>query len=309
MQVILGAGGAISDSLCAALHASQLPVRLVSRRAEPSRFGSSVSADLVTGAGLPGVLKDAETAYLLVGLPYKTRYWQEHWPPMVRRIIDACAAQGTNLVFLDNIYMLSEASMPAMTETSPMQPSSRKGKIRAAVDQLILDAMAGGRIKACIARSADFYGYMSPNKSLLLDLVIRRMCAGKRPQWMYTTARKHAFSYTPDIGRALAILGQSDRAWGEIWNVPTAPALTLEAIIGLLNEELGTALEAQVMSEGLMKLLRLFIPALAEMKELKYQLTSDYVLDSSKFETAFTFRPTPMREGLRQVIAEIRQNG
>jgi len=107
----------------------------------------------------------------------------------------------------------------------------------------------------------------------------------------------------------MAVLGQSDRSWGEIWHLPTAPALTLRELIGLLNQELGTTLKSQVLPEGMMKLLRLFIPALAEMKELRYQLTSDYTLDSSKFEQAFQVNPTPMAEGLKQVITDIRQKG
>jgi len=41
------------------------------------------------------------------------------------------------------------------------------------------------------------------------------------------------------------------------------------------------------------------------MKELKYQLVQDYVLDSSKFEKAFSFTPTTMEEGLETVIDHI----
>lgn len=309
MHVILGAGGAISDNLCACLQSDHQEIRLVSRRATPSIYGECFSADLISGEGLETALRHAETAYLLVGLPYQLSYWRAHWPALVKKVIDACAAQGTKLVFLDNIYMLSKETMSHMTESSATDPSSEKGKVRLAVDRLILEAMSSGRLQACIARSADFYGYMQPNKSLLLDLVIRKMVQGKKPQWMYTIDRKHSFSYTPDIGRALATLGQSPKSWGEIWNVPTAPAMTLSDIIRFLNQQLGHSLKAQVMGEGMLTLIRLFIPALAEMKELKYQLTSDYILDSSKFEQAFGIKPTPMEQGLTAVIQQIRQEG
>jgi nucleoside-diphosphate-sugar epimerase len=306
MHVILGAGGAISDSLCAELRSGGIPLTLVSRRASPSAFGRSVSADLLQAGSLNEVLERAETAYLLAGLPYKLSVWQQQWPTLVRNVVESCAQTSTKLVFLDNIYMLSDGSMPHMTESSPMEPSSGKGRVRVEVDRIILEAASAGRISACIARSADFYGYIQPNKSMLLDLVLRKMALGKRPMWFYTVDRKHAFSYVPDIGRALALLGSSDTAWGKIWNVPTAPAKSLAEIIALVNEWQGTTLRPVVTGEFMTAILRLFIPPLAEMKELKYQLVQDYVLDSSVFEAAFPYTATPMETGLKQVLEQIR---
>jgi nucleoside-diphosphate-sugar epimerase len=306
MHVILGAGGAISGGLCEALRTKSIPLTLVSRRASPSSFGRSVSADLLKAGTLNPLLEHADTAYLLVGLPYKSAVWQEQWPALVRNVTESCAQTGTKLVFLDNIYMLSDDSMPHMTESSPMAPSSVKGRVRAEVDRIILEADAAGRIRACIARSADFYGYMQPNKSLLLDLVLRKMATGKRPMWFYTIERKHAFSYMPDICRALALLGCSSEAWGKIWNVPTAPAMTLAEIIAMVNHLQGSRLKPMVTGEFMTAILRMFIPALAEMKELKYQMVKDYVLDSSAFEKAFACSPTPMETGLKQVLEQMR---
>jgi nucleoside-diphosphate-sugar epimerase len=195
-----------------------------------------------------------------------------------------------------------------MTESCSIQPSSQKGQVRAQVDHLLLEAASSGKIQACIARSADFYGYMQPYKSLLLDLVIRKMATGKKPQWFYTVEKKHSFSYVPDIGRALAMLGTSKESWNQVWNVPTAPAMTLKEIIGMINRIQGSALRPMVTNEFMTSILRLFIPALAEMKELKYQLVQDYVLHSAKFEQAFSFKPTSMEDGLRKILLQVKSN-
>jgi nucleoside-diphosphate-sugar epimerase len=251
-------------------------------------------------------VKGCETAYVLVGLEYKLAIWRQTWPKLMRNVIKTCSHSGARLVFLDNIYMLSDGSMPHMTEDSPMEPPSEKGKIRAEVDRIILDAVKAGSIQACIARAADFYGYMTPYKSLLLDLVIRKMAVGKKPQWFYTISKKHAFTYVPDLAKGLLLLGKDPAAMNQVWNMPTAPALTLDEIISTLNLELGTRLKPAVYSESVMKLVRLFIPALKEMKELKYQMVQDYVLDSSKFESHFSFTPKSMQEGLREVLRQIK---
>jgi nucleoside-diphosphate-sugar epimerase len=309
MHVILGAGGAISQSLAEALKEKKESIRFVSRRGIPSPDGESVAADLTDSAALRAVLKGAQTAYLLVGFPYKTSVWQQQWPALMREVVSACSETGCPLVFLDNIYMLSDQCMPRMTESCSIQPSSQKGKVRAEVDHILLEAASAGTIQACIARSADFYGYMQPYKSLLLDLVIRKMVAGKKPQWFYTVDKKHSFSYVPDIGRALAILGTSEASWNQVWNVPTAPAMTLAEIIDMINRIQGSSLKPMVTNEFLTSILRLFIPALAEMKELKYQLVQDYVLPSAKFEHAFSFKPTSMEDGLRKTLLHIKTNG
>jgi nucleoside-diphosphate-sugar epimerase len=139
-------------------------------------------------------------------------------------------------------------------------------------------------------------------------MVIKKMTIGKMPQWFYTVDKKHSFSYIPDIAETLHILGTSDKSWGQIWNVPTAPAMTLAEIISMINHLVHKNLKPQVMNEFMTSILRLFIPALAEMKELKYQLVQDYVLDSSKFEKAFSFTPTTLEEGLETVIDHIHRN-
>ena len=309
MHAILGAGGAISESLAHILSEQDIAVRQVARHGRHYTYGTGMNADITKSEGALKAVDGAEVAYMVVGLPYKLSVWESTWAPMMQHVVNACIRSGTKLVFLDNIYMLSDDSMTHMTESSPMTPSSKKGKVRANVDRIMLEAMASGKLQGCIARSADFYGYTSANKSLLFDMVIRKMVHGKMPQWFYSVDKKHSFSYIPDIGKALHILGASDKSWNQVWNVPTAPAMTIAEIITLTNHLLHKHLKPQVMNEFMTSILRLFIPPLAEMKELKYQLTQDYVFDSSKFEQAFSFTPTTMEEGLETVIDHIHKKG
>jgi nucleoside-diphosphate-sugar epimerase len=309
MHAILGAGGAIGESLTHILAEHNIPTRQVARRNRHYTHGTSFPADITSAEGALRAVDGAEIAYMVVGLPYKRSVWESTWPPMMEHVVNACSKTGTKLIFLDNIYMLSNDSVPHMTESSPLNPSSKKGAVRKQVDQILLDAMEGGRLHACIARSADFYGYTSPHKSLLLDLVIRRMTHGKSPQWFQTIDKKHSFSYIPDVAASLFMLAGAEKSWGQVWNVPTAPAMTLSTIIDLLNHLLHKKLQPQVMGNFMTSVLRLFIPALAEMKELEYQLIQDYVFDSHKFEEAFSFRPTSMEEGLETTIDHIRKSG
>jgi len=306
MHAILGAGGAVSPALAETLKHHHIPVRLVSRRAQPSHIGEPFSADLTIASDIRKAIEGCEMVYLTVGLPYRLPTWQAQWRPLMQNVVHACMDMGTPLIFVDNIYMLSDNAIPHMKEDSPMNASSEKGKIRADVDHIVLRAIESGKLKAIIARAADFYGFLPPNKSILLDLVINRMAKGKSPQWFYTIEKKHSFTYIPDIAQALYLMSTRSDAFNRIWNLPTARALTLRELIDITNRHLGTDLRPQVMNEFLMKILRLFIPELKEMKELNYQVVQDYYLDSTAFENFFGFRPTSYDDGIGEILKRIK---
>ncbi len=306
MHAIIGAGGTVSPDLTKVLAGNSVPLRQVARTVRKYEYGTSLSADLMNPGEALKAVDGCEVAYLTVGLPYKTSVWEAQWRVLMQNVVNACIQTGTKLVFIDNIYMISDDSIPHITETSPMIPSSKKGKIRADVDNILLRAVNEGKLQGIIARSADFYGMMPARKSLLLDLVISRMVNGKNPQWFYTIEKKHSFTYMPDIAKALYLLGTNKEANNQVWNLPTAPALTLAEIIALLNNILSTSKKPQVMGEFMMTFLRLAVPAINEMKELKYQMLQEYWLDSSRFENFFNVKPTSMEQGMREVVARLR---
>jgi nucleoside-diphosphate-sugar epimerase len=306
MHAILGAGGAVSPALAESLTRHHIPVRLVSRTASPAEFGTPFKADISTAEGARKAVEGCEVAYLTVGLPYKLSVWEQQWPPLMQSVVNACMATGTKLIFVDNIYMLSDASISHIKEDSPMQPSSKKGKIRADLDRIILNGISSGKLQAIIARSADFYGHMPPFKSLLLDLVITRMAKGKSPQWFYTVDKKHSFTYIPDIAESLYLMTTRPDSFNRVWNLPTAKPMKLIELIDITNRYLGTDRKPMVMNEWMMKLVRLFVPALKEMQELKYQMVQDYWLDSTAFETFFDVEPTSYDKGIGEILKKIR---
>jgi nucleoside-diphosphate-sugar epimerase len=305
MHAILGSGGAVSPALAELLTNHQIPVRLVSRSAPASPFGNPFAADIMDPTQVRKAIEGCELAYLTVGLPYKLSVWEKQWRPLMQNVVDACSAMGTKLIFMDNIYMLGDNSIPHMKEDSPLNPSSKKGKIRADVDRIVLKGIESGKLQAIIARSADFYGYMAANKSILLDLVIKRMAKGSSPQWMYTVDQKHSFTYIPDIAQALYLMASRSDAFNRIWNLPTAKPVTVRELIDITNRHLGKDMKPQILSEFFISILGLFIPALKEMKELKYQMVQDYWLDSTAFENFFNYKPTSYDEGIGQILKEL----
>ena len=81
MQTILGAGGTIANELAKALSEFTNQIRLVSRQPKPvNETDQLVVADLTDAQATEQAVKGSEVVYLTVGLPYRTKIWQKHWP-------------------------------------------------------------------------------------------------------------------------------------------------------------------------------------------------------------------------------------
>ena len=180
MQTILGAGGVIGIELAKALKKYTDDIRLVSRH--PNKVNETdqiLSADLTDPAETAVAIRGAEIVYLTVGLPYRTKIWQQRWPLIMHNVIEGCKIYEAKLVFFDNIYLYDPASLANMTEETPVNPASKKGKVRAEIAQMLLEQVNKGNLKALIARSADFYG-PGTDLSILVETVFKNFQQGKK---------------------------------------------------------------------------------------------------------------------------------
>jgi nucleoside-diphosphate-sugar epimerase len=303
MHTILGANGVIGQELSSALAREGESVRQVSRT--PRRVNPSdelVPADLLDAGATERAVAGSSTAYLVAGLKYDAKTWEEQWPRVMRNAIDACARHGTRLVFFDNVYAYGRVD-GAMTEEAPFNPSSRKGEVRARIATTLLEAMRAGEVEGMIVRGADFYG---PGATLSLThaTIFERLRAGKTPQWIADPKRVHTFTFTPDAGRALALLGRSAEAYGQTWHAPTSPdPITVEAFVHLACELAGRPCKLQVAPRWMLRLMGVFVPVLRENEEMMYQFDHDYRFDSGKIKAAYGLEATPYGVGIGETLA------
>jgi nucleoside-diphosphate-sugar epimerase len=294
MHTILGAGGVIARELMRELMARGQKVRLASRRAPAWPGAESVRADLTQAA---------ET--LVAGLPYRTAIWRRDWPRIMRNVIEACRRANARLVFFDNVYAYGRVD-GAMTEQTPFNPCSRKGEARALIASDLIAEMKAGALTALIARAPDFYG-PPPTVSLANVFVIDKLAGGAKAMWPGRDDVPHSQFYTPDAGRAVAMLGTSETAWGQTWHLPTAaPALTGREFVAAVAAALGVPARHGSFGRTIVRLAGLFNADARESVEMLYQQEHPYVFDSSKFNQAFAFTPTPYAEGIRAIVAAMR---
>jgi nucleoside-diphosphate-sugar epimerase len=303
MQTVLGSGGAIGAELARVLKQYTKEIKLVSRNPQPVNDNDVLfSADLTNQEDVLKAVENSQIVYLTVGLPYETKVWQNTWPVVMQNVIRACKTYQSKLVFFDNIYMYDANHLAPMTEETPINPASKKGRVRSQILKMILAEVDAGNLQALIARSADFYGPAIKNSSILTETVFKNFAAGKKANWLVSVDHKHSFTYTPDAGRATALLGNTDDAYNQVWQLPTAAnPYTGKEWIETIAQEMGVEPKYQVASKFMVRMLGLFVPIMREMVEMLYQYDRDYVFDSSKFEKRFDFKPTTYLDGIKEI--------
>lgn len=306
LHTILGANGAVGRELSGALTAAGHRLRQVRRHPKKeSPNDELVVADLLDATSTAAAIAGSDVAYLVAGVPYSTTMWQDQWPRIISNVINACIRSGTALVFFDNVYAYGSVN-GSMTEETPFNPCSRKGEIRATIATTLLDAMRADTLKAMIVRSADFYYPQTAGatNSMLNAIVFDRLRTSKVPQWVGNPDVPHSFSYTPDIGRSLAMLGTSPESFGQTWHALTTPEPhSGRELVHLACQIAEQTTRLQNAPRWMVRVLGLFQPPLREQTEMIYQFEQPYVFSSAKLTHAFGASATPYRDAFQQVWA------
>ncbi len=253
-----------------------------------------MAADLSNLDDTVKAVSGSRVAFLLAGLKYDLNVWRELWPRIMRNAIEACKRSNARLVFFDNVYMYGKVD-GVMTEEAPFRPCSKKGEIRAEIASMLLNEVKASNLTALIARSADFYGPRVqtgvPNK-----LVFDKFAKGAKAMCLVNDSVKHSFTFTPDAGRSLAMLADTEDAWNQTWHVPTAAdPPTGKEFIGLAAAEFGMQPKYHLINRPMFRVAGL------------YQYEFDYVFDLTKFNNRFQFRPTSYASGIQKVAQDYRR--
>jgi nucleoside-diphosphate-sugar epimerase len=299
MQTILGANGVIGHELSKHLPRYTTHIRQVSRNPKKVNAGDeTMSADLLIYEQTDKAVAGSEVVYLLAGLKYDTKTWQEQWPKVMRNAIDACKKHNSKLVFFDNVYAYGLTQGP-MTEQTPFKPNSKKGEVRARISTMLLDEIKLQNLEGMIVRSADFYG-PGALLSLTHSTVSSRLKAGKSPQWIGDPKTVHTFTYTPDAGKTVAMLGNSPAAFNQTWHALTSKQIiTGEEYVRTACESIGRPYRGVTsLPKFGVRMLGLFVPVLREFVEMMYQFENDYIFDSTKAEKFLEMTATSYTEGI-----------
>ena len=114
---------------------------------------------------------------------------------------------------------------------------------------------------------------------------------------------KHSLTYTPDAAKATALLGNTESAYNQVWHLPVDKnVLTGKEFMELAAHTCGVEPRYTVLKKWMVQMAGMFDHNIKETVEMLYQLDSDYLFDSSKFDKAFDFKTTSYEEGVEKTV-------
>jgi nucleoside-diphosphate-sugar epimerase len=241
--------------------------------------------------------RGATAIYFCVAPAYSE--WASKFPPLQQAVLDAAIANQTRLAVTENLYGYG-AFRGTLQEDSPSAPTSRKGKVRLAMQHTLQTAHQQGLVQVAQGRASDFFG---PYDTNMTNLAIKPALSGKAINLLGRLDQLHTFSYVKDFGRLMATLGTNQSALGQVWFAPSPPAITQATFVQILSQVLDKPVKTMVLSPLLAQILGLFHKNIAEVHEMLYQFTAPFVIDTQKAQTAFGLTPTPIDVAISETVA------
>jgi nucleoside-diphosphate-sugar epimerase len=308
LHVIFG-NGAIGRAITNELICRNKQVRVVNRTGNmlnPPAGIELVAADLYHPDEVRSVTKDAVVVYQCAQPAYYE--WPQKFPPLQASIIEGLTGGTAKLVLVENMYMYGETNGKILKEDLPYAAQTRKGRTRAELSRAALEAHQQGKLRVTVGRASDYFGPWGTS-SAMGDRVFPPLLKGKSAQVGGRLDVPHTYTYVPDFGKALVILGEKGEADGQAWHVPNdMPSITQGEFIRLFCEEAGVEPKISTMGKFMMSIGGLFIPEARESVEMMYEFEKPFVVDSSKFEKTFGMKATPLPVALRETAAWYKQN-
>src|SRR5918998_3061820 len=219
LHVVFGTGP-VGMSVMDELVGKGKRVRMVNRsgRASMPQGVEVVGGDATDKAFAREASEGASVVYFALNPPYTQ--WTELFPPLQAGVIEGAASAGAKLVAVENLYMYGLTGGRSLTEDRPYAPNTRKGTVRARMAQELMEAHTSGRVRVAIGRASDFFG---PRvlASAAGEQVFGQAVKCKSAQVVGDPDQPHTYTYAPDIGRGLVILGEREEALGRAWHLPS----------------------------------------------------------------------------------------
>ena len=297
--LVLGATGGIGGETARALGRRGWQVRALARRPMGNADGIDWRVGDVLDRG--AVVRAAEGVAAIVHAvnPPGYRNWGELVLPMLDNSIAAAREAGARVALPGTIYNYDPREAPVAVETSPQRPATRKGRIRAEMEQRL------GEVRSLVLRAGDFFGPRAGNNWLGQGMV-----KPGRPvrSILYpgTPGVGHNWAYLPDVGETFARLLDRDP------ELPDQARFHFEGFwdpdgtrfVAAIREAAGNPkAKLRRFPWALLPLIAPFNPTMREMIEMRAYWRHPLRLDNHALVAFLGEEPrTPVAEALRETL-------
>jgi nucleoside-diphosphate-sugar epimerase len=308
-HVIFGTG-AVGLATHDALRRRGETVRLVNRsgHARVEDDVEVVCGDATDPTFTTAVALGASVIYQTLNPPY--HQWSEQFPALQAGVLAAAEATGARLVSMENVYMYGRPAGRPLTEDRAHDAHTTKGRLRSRMSRELLAAHDAGRVEVAIGRASDYFGPRGGGQSNLGDRVFPAALAGKTATVLGDPDQPHTYSYIPDIGEGLAVLGEHPDAPGQVWHLPNDPdTRTTRQLVEIVYRHAGhPRARLRAVPPLMLRAMGLANPTVRELVEMQYQFAEPFIVDSSRIADKLDVRATPTEEALADTLATYRRD-
>lgn len=302
---ILGANGRLGRAVGKAFVQAGYDVRGVTR-------SGKLPADLAGATGIAANALDREALtratagvdIVFHGLSPIYSDWSSVLP-MAENVVAACEANGAVLLFPGTIYNYGSPLPEEITEATPFNPTTEKGRIRVALETMLRTEAEAGRLCTILLRAGDFFG--GTGTGSWFDLVM----VSKIEKGVYTAAGPtdivHEWAYLPDLATAFVAL--ADRL-DQLGNYETlhfpGHAVTDQEMKAALERAVGHKLGMASMPWWVFKVAAPFIPMWKAILQMSYLRFEPHRLVSERLEKLIGRIPhTPLDRAVAEALTDI----
>jgi nucleoside-diphosphate-sugar epimerase len=275
--VVIGYGP-VGATVTAQLLEAGRRVRVVTRSGSGPAEADRVQADMLDPAAAATAIGDAGTVFVAFQAPYRTRSWRSLLPRMEASVTGHAARSGAAVAFVESLYAF-DAATTSITENSPLHPQSRKGAVRR--DLIQARARSGANVVSVV--SGDFYGRL-----------VAPILRGRTLHPIGDPDQPHAFTYVPDLARAMIAAAALGRTGHELVLAPGAGSVTMRQLAELTARAAGVELPRLApMTPAALRILGVGLPILRELADVAHQFTRPFEVDSRAGEARLHLTATP----------------
>ena len=302
---ILGANGRLGRAVGKAFIQAGYHVRGITR-------SGKLPADLAGATGIAATALDREALVratagvdiIFHGLSPVYSDWSSVLP-MAENVVAACEANGAILLFPGTIYNYGSPLPEIITEDTPFNPTTEKGRIRVALETMLRTEADAGRLRTILLRAGDFFGGTGTGSWFDLGM------ASKIQKGVYTAAGPtdivHEWAYLPDLAATFVELAdrQDQLGYYETFHFP-GHAITDLQMKAAMERAVGQKLAMSSLPWWVFKIGAPFIPMWKAMLQMAYLRFQPHRLASNRLEDVIGSIPhTPLDRAVAEALTDL----
>jgi nucleoside-diphosphate-sugar epimerase len=302
--LVLGAAGGLGRAAALAFCTAGWSVASLVRGTSGSAVAPGtelIEVNARDGAAVIEAARGADVVLNALNVPFTQ--WATAAVPLAEAAITAARENGATLVFPGNLYVYGSRIPAIIDETTPVQPTSRKGEIRAAIEARLRAAAEDGT-QVIILRSGDYFG---AGAASYFDRLLIRDIASGRLTYPGPLDVVHEWAYLPDLAEAMRRLVEARAVLPRFaqFGFP-GHAATGREMVGAISRACGRGFNVSGMPWTMLRLLGAVVPIFRELSEVAYLWSTPHAIDGTRLAAVIGDLPlTPLDCAVAAALLEL----